>query len=165
MKVLKFLSGYVKIQIETTFHKIRVMLNIIKIINKLNPPDKWKLYWRGVKHDLSKYGWFESSGVAMYIFDLKHTTYGSEQYEKMLEDIRPSINAHYKKNSHHPEHYKNGMKDMSELDKLELIADWVAATKRHADGDIFRSIKINQKRFGYSDEDKEWLIKVANILS
>jgi hypothetical protein len=33
--------------------------------------------------------------------------------------------------------------------------DWKAATLRHADGDILKSIEINQKRFGYSDDLKE----------
>jgi hypothetical protein len=37
---------------------------------------------------------------------------------------------------------------------LEMIADWKAASLLHTDGDIFKSIEINQKRFGYSDELK-----------
>lgn len=43
----------------------------------------------------------------------------------------------------------------------EMIADWMAACKRHADGDIMKSIEINQKRFGYSDELKEILINTV----
>ena len=164
MKILKFLVGYFYSQSATLIHKIRVLLNIIEIINKLNPPDKWKLYWRGWKHDKSKLGWYEAKHYAKVIFDLRGSTYGTEEYKKMLEDIQPAVKHHYKKNSHHPEHYKNGMQDMSELDKLELIADWCAATKRHANGDVFRSIEINQSRFGYNDETKEWLISIAKIL-
>ncbi len=83
----------------------------------------------------------------------------------MLASIQPAIQKHYKRNSHHPEHYKNGFLDMTELDKLELIADWKSATKRHKNGNIYKSIEINQERFGYNDEDKKWLISLADIMS
>ena len=162
--MLKFLAGYIKTQIETIIHKTRVLLNIIELINKLDPPDKWKLYWRGWRHDLSKLGWYEAKHYAKVIFDLKGSTYGTEEYKKMLKDIQPAIKHHYKKNSHHPEHYKNGIKDMLELDKLELICDWQSAAKRHSNGCIYKSIEINQKRFNYDDEFKEWLISMAKIL-
>lgn len=47
---------------------------------------------------------------------------------------------------------ERGICGMTLLDLVEMICDWRAATMRHADGDIRRSIEINQKRFGYSDE-------------
>lgn len=52
----------------------------------------------------------------------------------------------------------SGIRGMSLLDLLEMLCDWRAATMRHADGDIFKSIEINQKRFGYSDEIKQILL-------
>jgi len=164
MKMLKFIAGYLKTQIETIIHKFRVLLNIVTLINKTNPPHKWKLYWRGIKHDFSKLGWYEAKHYAKVIFKLKHSTYGSEEYKKMLEYIQPAIKHHYKKNSHHPEHYENGFQDMSELDRLELICDWESATHRHKNGNIYKSIEINQKRFGYDDKMKEWMISMAKIL-
>lgn len=45
-----------------------------------------------------------------------------------------------------------GLRGMTLLDLVEMLCDWKAATMRHADGDIRRSIEINQGRFGYSDE-------------
>lgn len=50
------------------------------------------------------------------------------------------------------------LKGMNLVDLIELICDWKAASMRHADGDISRSIELNQKRFGYSDELKQILI-------
>lgn len=47
-----------------------------------------------------------------------------------------------------------GIRGMSLLDLVEMLCDWKAATMRHLDGDIGRSIEINQKRFGYTDEMK-----------
>lgn len=44
------------------------------------------------------------------------------------------------------------MAQMNLFDILELFCDWWASSKRHDDGDIRRSIEINQKRFGMSDD-------------
>lgn len=162
--MFKFLAGYLYTQWETSKHRIRVLFNIIKIINKLDPPNKWKLYWRGWKHDFSKLRWNEAKYFSKVIFDLKESTYGSKEYKEKLKYIKPAIESHYKRNRHHPEYHKNGFQDMTELDKLELIADWVSASKRHKDGDIFKSIEINQSRFGYTNKDKDWLISMAKIL-
>jgi hypothetical protein len=53
-----------------------------------------------------------------------------------------------------PEHYEQGIRGMSLIDLLEMFCDWYAATKRHNNGDIMKSISINQERFGYSDDLK-----------
>jgi hypothetical protein len=45
-----------------------------------------------------------------------------------------------------------------------MLCDWRAATLRHADGDLRRSIEINQKRFGYTDELKAVLLNTAERL-
>ena len=37
---------------------------------------------------------------------------------------------------------------MNLVDLLEMIIDWKAASMRHDDGDVMRSIDINTKRFG-----------------
>jgi len=163
--MIKFIACYIKAQIETTIHKVRVLMNIVKIIDRIKPNNKWKLYMRGWKHDLSKYRWSEAKYFAKVIFNLKHLTFGTEEYKKNLEEIKPAVDLHYLRNRHHPEFHKNGFKDMTELDKLELIADWVSAVKRHADGNIFKSIDINQKKFGYDDTTKEWLISIVKIIS
>ena len=33
-----------------------------------------------------------------------------------------------------------------------MFIDWKAASERHDDGDIFRSIEINKNRFGISEQ-------------
>ncbi len=165
MKILKFIAGYIWSNIKTTEHKVRVLFNIIDLINALDYPDKWKLYKRGLIHDFSKYRWTEASLLARVIFKLKGSTYGSKEYKETLKFLKPMTDSHYKKNRHHPEYHKNGIKDMTEIDKLEMIADWQAATQRHGNGDLFKSIEINQSRFNYNDETKEWLISMAKIIS
>ena len=165
LKMFKFIAGYIWTQIQTTIHKLYVLFNLVVIIDYINPPNRWKLYRKGLFHDLSKYRWSEAKHFAKVIFDLKRLSYGTEEYKKSLEVIKPAIELHYKINSHHPEYHKNGYKDMSYLDKLEMIVDWHCACKRHKDGNVFKSIEINQSRFNYSEEDKEWLISIVKILN
>jgi hypothetical protein len=62
------------------------------------------------------------------------------------------------------ENPQGGIRGMSLLDLLEMLCDWKAATLRHNDGDLRKSIEINQKRFGYSDELKRLLINTAHEL-
>lgn len=119
---------------------------------------------RAIVHDQSK---LESPEVE--IFDeftpkLKDSTYGSDEYKGFLSSMKTGLDHHYAVNSHHPEHYPNGILGMSLLDVIEMLCDWKAATMRHADGDLAKSIEINQSRFGYSDELKSILVNTAKEL-
>jgi hypothetical protein len=62
--------------------------------------------------------------------------------------MKPALDHHYAKNRHHPEHFKNGINEMNILDIIEMLADWKAATIRHNDGNLRKSIEHNAKRFG-----------------
>jgi hypothetical protein len=57
-----------------------------------------------------------------------------------------------------------GIRGMTLLDVIEMLADWKAATERHADGNLARSIEVNQKRFGCSDELRAILTNTATAL-
>lgn len=119
---------------------------------------------RQVAHDRSKLADPEKSVFDEFTPKLRDSTYGSETYKSFLAAMKPALDHHYAHNSHHPEHYAEGIKGMCLLDMIEMLADWKAATLRHADGDLARSIEINQKRFGYSDELKQILINTADRL-
>ena len=104
---------------------------------------------RSHSHDQSKL-----TGIELECFDqitplLKGTTYGSDEYKAILHKMKPAITSHQKANNHHPEFYgDDGINGMDLLDLLEMLCDWKAASMRHDDGDIMRSIEINKKRFG-----------------
>ncbi len=107
---------------------------------------------RSMCHDRSK-----TEPPEVEIFDkftpkLKGMTYGSDEYRQALADMGPALAHHYMKNSHHPEHHGDGINDMTLVDLVEMICDWRAATERHADGNLERSLDINQKRFGIVDQ-------------
>ena len=106
----------------------------------------------GASHDKSKLLPPEKEVYDELTTGLKGLTYGSDEYLANLEAMKPAIKHHYAKNSHHPEHYSNGVDGMSLLDVVEMLADWKAASERHTDGDILRSLEINRERFGLSDQ-------------
>ena len=120
-----------------------------------------KLFERGIYHDKTKLDDPEFKCFVEYTPKLKGMTYGSDEYKRCLDEMKPSLDHHYKNNSHHPEHYTSGIMGMSLVDIMEMISDWKAASERHADGDIMESIEKNQERFGYSDEVKQILINTV----
>ncbi len=151
-----FFTNYLWNFTQTTLHKFWVMFYLSKFCAKL--------LWRGTVHDLSKYSNAESLYFSDVIFDLKKLTYGTPEYKVALDKIRPCLTHHYANNSHHPEFYKDGFAAMSALDKVEMIADWCAAVRRHKDGDINKSVEVNQTRFKYTDDDKTWLASLAKSM-
>jgi hypothetical protein len=131
---------------DTLKHIRLVRKNISLIIRELR--------LRGKLHDRSKLQKEEKAGFDAYTPKLAGATYGSEEYKNFLKELKPYLDHHYAHNPHHPEHYDQGISGMNLIDILEMFCDWYAATKRHNDGDIIKSIEINQKRFGYSDDLK-----------
>lgn len=123
------------------------------------------LHERSISHDNSKYnyrtelpGWVEGGSV------LKNCTYGSEEYKEGLQKLQPTIQMHYETNRHHPEHFSNGIAGMNLVDLVEMFCDWLAATHRHEDGDILKSIAINKERFGYDDILESIFVNTAKLL-
>jgi hypothetical protein len=109
------------------------------------------MIWRGLCHDNSKLRPDEFKGYASVIGNLANSTYGSEQYNVNKKKIQATISLHYSRNSHHPEHYEN-FQDMTFEDLSEMLFDWIAAARRHKDGNVIRSILANQQRFGIPEK-------------
>jgi hypothetical protein len=137
----------------------------IQVVQQLLNKVIAELLIRQLNHDQSKLKSPEVEVFDEYTAKLKDVTYGSEEYKTSLKGMKPALDHHYANNSHHPEYYANGIKDMSLIGLIEMLCDWKAATLRHNDGDILKSIEINQKRFGYSDELKQILINTLGILA
>jgi hypothetical protein len=146
---------------------------------------------RATVHDASKLCEPEKSFFDEFTPKLRGTTYESDEYKSFLVAMKPALDHHYAHNRHHPEHFgylecngcfKRFPKDhdgccdvcgygqfqfrpdilaMNLVDLIEMLCDWKAATGRHADGDIRKSIEINQKRFGYSYELKRFLLNTV----
>jgi hypothetical protein len=102
---------------------------------------------RSIHHDASKLQEPEFSTFCKYTPLLADLDYGSEEYKKCLAEMKPALDHHYSSNRHHPEHFYNSWRGMNLIDLLEMVCDWMAATKRHNNGNIYKSLAINQKRF------------------
>jgi hypothetical protein len=123
-----------------------------------------ELIERAADHDRSKLEEPELSVFNEYTPKLRDSTYGSDEYKTFLEGMGEGLRHHYAANRHHPEHFEDGIRGMNLIDLVEMLCDWKAATLRHADGDIRRSIEQNQERFGYSDELKAILLNTLEVI-
>lgn len=125
------------------------------------------LLQRAEEHDQSKLVSPELEAFDKATPLLQHLEYGSDGYKQSLADLGPALEHHFSVSKHHPEHWPNGIRDMSLLDIIEMLCDWKAASERtrkptpaapgHAaapayDSDFGRSLVLNQQRFGFGDE-------------
>lgn len=81
--------------------------------------------------------------------ELKAREFGSDAYKEALANMGNGLKMHYKANRHHPEHYENGVNDMTLIDVMEMVADWMAAAQakeKPIDLDYLAS------RFGLSEQ-------------
>ena len=143
-------------QVETQKHIEAVRKYIRFMIDKID--------MRGVKHDASKLESPEVEIFAEYTPKLNNTTFGSDEYYQNLTDMKPALDHHYASNRHHPEHFVNGISDMTLVDILEMFCDWKASTLRHNDGNLLKSIETNAERFQMDGQLKQILLNTARMI-
>jgi hypothetical protein len=110
------------------------------------------LLGRAERHDQSKLESPEVEVFTEYTPKLAACTFGSEEYNTFKKEMGVALEHHYARNSHHPEHHKNGINDMTLLDLIEMLVDWKAASERHNNGNILKSIEHNGQRFEMSPQ-------------
>jgi hypothetical protein len=143
--------------IDTTLHinRVRFLLGQCAI----------KLLEHGTGHDASKLEEPEKAIFDVVGNRLAVITYQGEEYKQSLEDLKTALDHHYLHNTHHPEHYSNGVGGMSLFDLIEMLMDWKAAGERHPGGmDIARSIELSSQRFSVGEQLKEILLNTAKEL-
>lgn len=111
-----------------------------------------ELLERASCHDNSKLYEPEKSVLEKWTPKQAPTTYGSKEYFDMMSELKVALDHHYDNNTHHPEHYENGMNDMDLFDLIEMVMDWMASVEKHIDGDKYKSLEVNKKRFMMSDQ-------------
>ena len=82
---------------ETRKHIQKVGYYLLGVIQRLT--------FRITGHDESKLEEPEKSIFDKYTPKLADSTYGSKQYKKFLDEMKPALQVHYTKNRHHPEHH------------------------------------------------------------
>ena len=130
--------------LETIKHIHRVRHHLYLMIEEL---DK-----RAKDHDQSKLVNPEAETFGEFTPELEKVEYMSPEYKALLEKVKPAIEHHYARNRHHPQHWPNGINDMTLIDLVEMLADWKAATERLKNGNIRTSIEKNTERFGISPQ-------------
>ena len=92
-----------------------------------------ELIRRAAVHDLSKLEAVEMEPLQRMqdiIEKEGQAPYGSEEYKRRTKMLGPMLDNHYAKNSHHPEHYADGVDGMNLFDVIEMFFDWKAASER-----------------------------------
>lgn len=116
---------------DSTVDTMKHKKNIEKVFSKVIK----ELEYRMNVHDDSKLKHPEKETYDTYIPLLQKTKYGTEEYNKVKDKMaEDGLNHHFKMNSHHPEHYENGVNDMDLFDLIEMYFDWYAASLRSDTG-------------------------------
>ena len=129
---------------DTVKHIHAVRGNVYKVMSELD--------YRARNHDNSKLESPEQEIFGANYKDLQKTVYGTEEYVELLKKVKPALDHHYANNRHHPEHWPNGIEDMTLVDLIEMLCDWKAATARNKDVNIRKSIEHNAKRFNMTPQ-------------
>ena len=109
------------------------------------------LFWRAAVHDNSKFSPEEFELYDKVFPELQKYPYGSPELKAVYTQLGPALKHHLKVNRHHPEFHEDGINDMNLIDVLEMVCDWMAASKRSQTG-IDRGLVINRERYGINDQ-------------
>ncbi len=125
-------------------------LNHIRQVQEYLHEIAFELIQRGYVHDASKLREPELTAFDQASKLLGQYEYGSKKYDDGKKQLGEALQHHYQHNRHHPEHYDHGVNNMTLIDVVEMFCDWRAAVKRQKNGDLIKSIEINEKRFNLS---------------
>ena len=130
-----------------------VTLRHIKRVNELMGNAAMELIRRGNVHDTSKFDPEELvplESMQELVEREGQAPYGSDEYKRRLGILKPMLDHHYANNSHHPEHYKNGINGMDLFDVVEMSQDWIAASERG--GEVVINLTSSAERFNISEQ-------------
>jgi hypothetical protein len=124
---------------DTLEHIAHVRNRIGKIVQELLKRAEW--------HDFSKLNPPEKEHFDRMTPKLANLKFGSADYQASLVELKPALDHHYAVNSHHPEHYHNGVAGMDVVDLVEMVCDWKAASMRSRKLDFSISLERCFERF------------------
>lgn len=111
-----------------------------------------RLIERAANHDTSKFSEDEFVGFFKINKIAREFGYGSPEYRQSIEDGKPTFDLHYGRNSHHPEHWPDGVNDMGLFDIIEMVIDWHVAWETYRRGPWSESVELQIKRFDLTPE-------------
>lgn len=137
-----------------TFYKSdEVTLEHIKTVQDFLKQFEIELSNRGFVHDASKFSPIEREALEEMQNIVEkdgQAPFGSEEYERRKQILKPMLDHHYENNSHHPEHYSNGIDGMNLGDLVEMFFDWRAAVIRNEDDAM--NLSFIKDKYNVSDQ-------------
>ena len=132
-------AEYIKAHID----RVRKHLNIfIKLLES-----------RAINHDASKLGptelplWEKMDQEPRY-------RYGTPEYKDKIRRYKAVSEYHYAHNRHHPEHYPNGIADMTLIDIMEMVADWLGYKDDLSYNDAIKIVADQMLKYNIINEDE-----------
>jgi hypothetical protein len=124
-----------------------------------------ELIRRAAAHDLSKLETVEMEPLQR-MQDLiekdGQAPFGSDEYKRRTAMLGDMLMHHYANNSHHPEHYENGVDGMDLFDLIEMFFDWKAASERGEESAM--NLAAACERFDVSPQLQSILANTADRL-
>lgn len=105
-----------------------------------------QLAFRSAAHDQTKFH-KEELPLVVGKAAMDKLEYMSEEERALVASVETAVKHHYDFNSHHPEHYENGVAGMTLLDVVEMFCDWKAASDASPGGGLLNSIEKSKERF------------------
>lgn len=145
-------------------HKRYILISCNIMIDWLFRNDKedlaMDLVRRAIVHDNTK---FHNDEIASIIKLNDNNDSLTNPNYVMTENDKKCIEAHWKNNRHHPEHYKN-IEDMKEIDIIEMVCDWYARSLQ-LKTDLMEFVYTRQEnRFHFPEKMFEMVVFYCNIL-
>lgn len=88
--------------------------------------------------------------------------YGSVEYQRRSQFLKPFLDSHYSKNDHHPEYHPNYLNSMNLMQITEMAMDWWAAAERG--GETVINLTHSAERFCMSDQVKQIIANTYDAL-
>ena len=109
------------------------------------------LMTRAITHDNSKYSESELDGHISQTDEMRGIKYGTDAYYAIKKKYEPLSAEHFANNRHHPEHHPNGIDDMTLVDVIEMLCDWLTGSE-DTGTPVERSLEINEERYRISPQ-------------
>ena len=109
---------------------------------------------RAINHDRSKLEepelswWKEMDKEPRY-------PYCSEEYKQKIKRWDKVFKHHYKYNIHHPEHYDYGVSEMTLVDIVEMMCDWLGYKDTITISEALKVCDEQMKRYNISDDVRQ----------
>ena len=123
----------------TMEHKTRVAIKMSALAREITR--------RGNVHDNSKFKTPEVEIYSAHFNELNNAKYGSPEYDKALNNIKPALNHHNEVNDHHVQHFEDGIFGMDLIQILEMLCDISVAAESKGD-DIIDTLPTWMSRNG-----------------